>query len=226
MTTPPIVNLDWKHQYRIIPSEYPPINFFERLVDPELMEELYYIESLTNDRLRDEVGDIALVPVEDRLCGTGSSPVMAAFTHTSLSCPSRFSDGSFGVYYAANTLNTAIEETKYHRTNFLSYTKEEPGQIDMRVYMGKIVKPLHDIRGKSYKNLHASDNWQPSQAFGKHMRDNHSWGIVYHSVRCSGGLCIAALRPPTVTISKQSSHLTYIWDGETITKVYKKTQLQ
>jgi len=190
------------------------------------MEELYYIESLTNDRLRDKVGDIALVPVEDRLCGPGSSPVMAAFTHISLACPSRFSDGSFGVYYAANTLDAAIEETKYHRTNFLSYTKEEPGQIDMRVYIGKIAKPLHDIRGKYYKNLHAADNWKPSQAFGKVMKDNHSWGMVYHSVRCRGGLCIAALRPPTVTIPKQSSHLTYIWDGETITNVYKKTKLQ
>ena len=58
MGNPPITELDWPHQYRIIPSEYPPINFFEQLVAPELMDELYYLESLTNDRLRDEVGDI------------------------------------------------------------------------------------------------------------------------------------------------------------------------
>ncbi len=62
-----VVDLDWRHQYRIIPSEYPAINFFERLVDPALMVELYYVESLTNDRLRQQVGDIFLVPDEDRI---------------------------------------------------------------------------------------------------------------------------------------------------------------
>ena len=50
---------EWEHQYRIVASEYPPINFFEALVDPDLMDELFFVEGLTNDRLRDEVGDIA-----------------------------------------------------------------------------------------------------------------------------------------------------------------------
>lgn len=49
MNTPATTELDWPHQYWIIPSEYPLINFFERLVEADLMEELYYIESLTND---------------------------------------------------------------------------------------------------------------------------------------------------------------------------------
>src|SRR5579864_9494439 len=85
-------------QFRIIPSVYPPITFFEDLVDPSEMEILWEIESLTNERLRQEAGDIFLVPHEDRISGPGSSIIMAAFTH--LSKPTRFSDGSFGVYYA------------------------------------------------------------------------------------------------------------------------------
>ncbi len=91
------------------------------------MDELYFIESLTNDRLRDEVGDITLVPAEDRIIGPGSSPVMAAFTHISPDCSNRFSDGSYGIYYAAKTLATAIEESKHHRANFLAYTHELMG---------------------------------------------------------------------------------------------------
>jgi hypothetical protein len=74
-------------------------------VDPDLMDELFYLEGLTSERLRDEVGAIALVDREDRVCGPGSTPVMAAFTHIGVA--SRFSDGSFGVYYAAKTLHTA-----------------------------------------------------------------------------------------------------------------------
>ncbi len=222
MNTPALIKLDWKHQYRIIPSEYPPINFFERLVDPELMDELYFIESLTNDRLRHEVGDIALIPAEDRITGPGTSPVMAAFTHTSPECPSRFSDGSYGVYYAAKTLKTAIEETKHHRARFLSYTREEAGEIDMRVYIGEVIKPLHDVRGDDYQQLHQLNDWTPSQAFGQKMKAINSWGIVYRSVRDVGGECIAALRPPAVSTPRQGPHLSYVWDGSQISDIYKK----
>ncbi len=221
---PPLTELDWKQQYRVIPSEYPPINFFETLVDPELMEELFYIEGLTNDRLRDEAGDITLVALEDRVSGTGSSPVMAAFTH--IGVESRFSDGSFGVYYAAKSLETAIEETKFHRARFLAYTREDAGEIDMRVYVGEVARPLHDVRGAEYEYLHDPDDWRPSQTFGLKMQAARSWGGVYRSVRDPGGECIAALRPPAVTTPRQGPHLSYVWDGSRITAVYQKTLIQ
>lgn len=221
---PPLAELDWSHQYRIVSSEFPPINFFETLVEPELMEALYYIEGLTNERLRDEAGDIALVDPEDRVGGPGSTPVMAAFTH--IGAESRFSDGGFGVYYAARTLETAIEETKHHRARFLAYTGEDPGEIDMRVYVGEVAKPLHDVRGAEYGHLHDPDDWRPSQAFGSRLRADRSWGIVYRSVRHPGGECIAALRPPAVTIPRQGAHLSYVWDGARIIRVYKKTLIQ
>jgi len=219
---PPVTELDWPHLYRIVSSEYPPINFFEQLVDPELMDELYFIESLTNDRLRDEAGDIALVPADDRITGPGASPVMAAFTHASPNCPSRFSDGSYGLYYASKTLETAIEETKYHRARFLAYTNEDAGEISMRVYMGNVIKPMHDVRGDSFEQLHNPEDWKASQALGQAMKVINSWGIVYRSVRDAGGECIAALRPPAVSIPKQGAHLSYVWDGLGITDVYRK----
>lgn len=220
----PCSELDWEQQYRIVPSEFPPINFFETLVEPELMDELFYIEGLTNDRLRDEAGNIALVDPEDRVSGPGSSPLMAAFTH--IGAESRFSDGSYGVYYAAKSLETAIAETKFHRARFLAYTQENAGEIDMRVYVGEISKPLHDIRVPAYDALHEPNDWRPSQAFGFAMRGARSWGIVYRSVRDPNGECIAALRPPAVSIPRQGPHLSYVWDGTRIIHVYKKMLIQ
>ena len=218
--------LDWEHQYRIIPSKYLPINFFENLVEADLMEEILYIESLTNDRLRDEVGEITLVAPQDRISGVGSSPVMAAFTHFSKASPSRFSNGGFGVYYAAESIATAIEETKFHRERFLRFTREEPGEIDMRLYIGEIAKPMHDIRvGHDDLQNPDTDTWHVPQAFGQEMWMKKSWGIVYRSVRNAGGECIAALRPPAVTIPRQVQHLSYAWDGSRITNVYEKRLL-
>lgn len=212
-----LTNLTHQKQYRIIPSVYPPINFFEDLVDASEMEIVWEIENLTNERLRQEAGDIFLVPTEDRVSGPGSSVVMAAFTH--LSKPTRFSDGSYGVYYAGLSEETAIRETVHHREHFLRATEESATEITMRLYGGTILKPLHDVRGEGFAKLHNPESYQESHAMGRMLRDQHSWGLVYNSVRHSGGTCIAAFRPPAISIPRLMSHLKYVWDGKRIIEV-------
>jgi len=223
MLEAPQVTLNWKHTFRVIPSKFPPINFFETLVDPDLMEEIFYVESLTNDRLRDEVGDISLVPKEDRISGTGSSVIMAAFTHISLARSSRFTDGSFGIYYAAKELETAIKEKAYHSEKFLSYTHEEPGLLTMRVYQSKnLLKPLIDIRNPSHSHLHHPNDYSASQAFGSEMKSANEWGIVYRSVRHAKGECVAILRPNAIPLPViQTQHLHFDWDGSKICQYYE-----
>ncbi len=214
---PDLVDLQGQSQFRIIPSVYPPINFFEDLVDPSDMETIWEIESLTNERLREEAGDIFLVKTEDRISGLGSSVVMAAFTH--LSKPSRFSNGSYGVYYAGLSRETAIRETVYHREIFLQATAEEPCELTMRLYEGKILKLFHDIRSEIFDLLHNPVNYIESQEFGGKLRAMNSWGFVYKSVRHKEGNCIAAFRPPAISIPSQISHLKYIWNGKKIIEV-------
>lgn len=213
----PITKLTNQTQFRIIPSLYPPINFFEDLVDANEMETVWWIESLTNERLRQETGDIFLVAPEDRVSGPGSSVVMAAFTH--IGNPSRFTDGSYGVYYAALTLETAIKETVYQRELFLAATAELACELTMRVYEGKVLHPLHDIRAKTYTKLHAKEGYLDSQAFAKQMRNEQSSGLVYPSARHKAGTCIAAFKPKAISLPKQTKHLRYIWNGEKITDV-------
>jgi hypothetical protein len=206
-----------QHQFRIIPSVYPPINFFEDLVDPAEMELLWEIESLTNERIQQESGDIFLVPPEDRVSGHGSSVVMAAFTH--IGKPSRFTDGSFGIYYTSFSKETAIRETIYHRELFFKATNEDACEIPMRVYEGKVLKPLHDIRKIEYQHLHDPSDYMVSQQFGKALRAAKSWGVVYNSVRHEGVKCIAVFRAPAISIPKQTAHLRYVWNGSRISEV-------
>ena len=220
---PSEVNLNWQKTFRVIPSKFPPINFFEELVSPDLMEELFYVENLTNDRLRDEVGDIFLVPKEDRVSGNGSSVVMASFTHVSRDRTSRFSDGSYGIYYAAREVETALRERAFHSERFLSNTKELPGSITMRVYQSKkILKPLLDIRGDLYANLQHPTQYADPQAFGLHVKNSSKWGIVYNSVRHKGGECIAILRPPAIPLPViQTQHFNFVWDGQKIHQAFE-----
>lgn len=217
MEFPPQIELDWKAQYRIIPSTFPPINFFEDLVHPEDMDAAFYVESLTNDRLRQEVGDIALVTTKDRIAGAGSSVIMAAFTHVGK--PSRFTNGSYGVYYAAQHLETAIRETVYHRERFMRATQEAPMELAMRVYKGRVLKPMHDIRQDKFRDLHHPSNYIEAQQFGAQLKTENAWGVVYNSVRHANHHCIAAFRPPAISIPIPTKHLKYSWSGERITEV-------
>ena len=98
--TPPVSRIEWKPSWRIIPSRFPPISLFERVTEPDDLDAIFELEAITNPRLRNEVGDISMVPPEDRVSGPGSSIIMSAFTHLNPE-GSRFTDGTYGVYYAA-----------------------------------------------------------------------------------------------------------------------------
>ena len=67
MTDIAIARIEWRPCFRIVPSRFPPINLFEAVADPADLDAVYQIEAMTNDRLREEVGDISLVPPEDRV---------------------------------------------------------------------------------------------------------------------------------------------------------------
>ncbi|MFQ5335912.1 MAG: hypothetical protein ACE5DN_07535, partial [Flavobacteriales bacterium] len=75
------------------------------MADRDDFDVLYQLESMTNDRIRDETGDINLVDPADRIYGIGSTPIMAAFTHPN-PLGSRFTDGSYGAYYAGRDIDT------------------------------------------------------------------------------------------------------------------------
>ena len=137
----PLTPVAWLPCWRIMPSRFPPIDLFERVADPADLEAVIALESLTNDRLREEVGALQLVPQQDRISGPGTSSIMAAFTHLN-PVGSRFSDGTFGVFYAAYTLDTAIAETCYHREQFLRATSEPPMELDMRVLLADLQQHL------------------------------------------------------------------------------------
>lgn len=223
---PPLRWIRWRPCVRIIPSRFPPIDLFERVADPADLEAIYAVESMTNTRLRDEVGDLALVPPSERITGPGSSWIMAPFTHV-FGPGGRFSTQEFGAYYAARSIDTAIAETSYHRTQFLAATAQAPIEIGMRVIHADVRAKLHDIRDDDphHAPLHAPDDYTASQAFATHLRRSGSAGIAYRSVRHAGGECIAVFRPRALLKPRQGQHLAYRWNGTRIDAVYRKSLL-
>ncbi len=220
---PPVRALRWEPCYRGVPSRFPPIDLFERVAPPEDWAALIELESLTNERLRDELGQIQLVPPGERVVGPGAGYVMAPFTHIAPE-GGRFNDPSFGAYYAARSLATAVAETRYHRARVLRATGEPPMELDMRVLEARLAGSFHDLRDLQgqFPAVYAPEDYSAGQALARRLRAAGADGAVFDSVRDAGGECAAAFRPRLLARCRETRTLTYIWDGEKISGVYEK----
>jgi hypothetical protein len=216
----PVRSVQWRTAVRIIPSVFPPIELFERVANPGDLEAVHAIESAFNPRLRDAVGDLSLVPREERVVGPGAGYIMAAFTHVSPD-GSRFSNGTYGVFYAAQREATAIAETRHHRERFLRATRQPRRELDMRVLSVMVKGALHDIRGmgRVLPEIYRRDDYTAAQLLGGALRAGGSNGVVYDSVRHTGGSCVGVFRPKLLSHCREQKHLRYVWDGARITDV-------
>jgi hypothetical protein len=221
---PPRRAVAWPEAWRIVPSRFPPRGVFDRVAAPEDLEALFAIESLTNARLRQELGQLDLVPRERRVSGPGTQPIMAAFTHLNPD-GSRFSDGSYGVFYAARGLDTAVAETMHHRAKFMAATNEPAMKLEMRCYRTAVDGRLHDLR-RGWSAMLQPDDYAAPQALARELRAAGSDGVVYPSVRHAGGECVGLFFPDLLKPCVQAQHLIYSWDGRRIQADYAVATLQ
>ena len=206
----------WKPSHRVVPSRFPPIGLFDRVADPKDLEAVFALEALTNDRMRDEVGNLQLVADGERISGPGTTPIMAAFTHLN-PAGSRFSDGTYGVYYCARELDTALAEVRFHQQRFLRWTDEGPLRLQMRLYLSDVDARLVDAR--KIGEIHSPDDYRPSQAFARPLQAAGKDGVLYRSVRHEGGVCAAVFRPKVLGACRQGAHYAFHYDGRQIVAI-------
>lgn len=214
----------WSQACRIVPTRHPAVTLFDRVADADDFDALYALEAMTNERARDELGQVERVPREQRLFGPGSGPIMAAFTHVNV-LGSRFSDGGHGVFYAARDRATAVAETRHHHGRFLAATAEPAMHLPMRLYHVAIDARLHDLRptGAVDAAVYDPDDYTAARALGARLRAEGSAGVVYRSVRHPRGQCAGLFQPRGAARCLHAAYLLYAWDGERFTDVYEKT---
>lgn len=199
----------WNGAYRIVPSRYPAVGIFDDVADPSDLPVVIALAAATDPRVLEDAGQLDLVRPKDRISGSGSTPVMAAFTHAG---PSRFGNGEYGIYYAAHTQATAIAETAYHRARFLRDARLPNERLDMRVYVADITGRYDDVRKLSAKHhpIYARNDYTAGNARGVKIYEADILdGIVFNSVRDPGGQCIAAFRPTRIAHCVATQHLEY-----------------
>ena len=220
---PDLSSVAWLPSHRLIASRFPTVGLYDQVADAADLDVVFAIEALTNPRVRQELGQLSLVPPADRVAGPGATLIMAAFTHLN-PLGSRFSDGSWGVYYAADTLDTAVAEVSYHRALFLARTAEAAIDIDLRWLHADLMDKLHDLRGQgaSMPAVYDPNSYGASQALGGTLRSQGSLGLVYDSVRRTQGQCVAVFKPRALSNARIAGNIGLHWDGRAISHWFQK----
>ena len=204
---------------RLISSRFPTVGVFDDIAASETdLRAAFTLEAMTNGRLQ-PLSRLRAIPGGEIVSGATANIAMAAFIHCS-DRGSRFNDGRLGAWYAAKEIETAIAETIYHNERRLRASAGGfPNRIQMRELVLDMDIDLLDLRGLApdYPDLYHPTDYSGSQAFGITRRwpfaDPPIDGIVYDSVRRSGGINLCIFRPAALELPiDQGSHYDYIWD--------------
>lgn len=209
--------------YRLVNSKFPPIAIFDDVADAEEFEELYALQALTNPRLANQTGRLELIPRGEIPFGIpGCSYAAAPFTHVNPD-GSRFSDGTFGVLYLADKMETAIAEVRFHQQAYWSNVADL--RYERFVFRGLTARfdekgALDALAVPREDPIYSPVSYGASRVLGRSAHDARASAIRYHSVRHAGGVCWGLLTPKSVSSIVQTAHYEMIWSGE-IAAVHK-----
>ncbi|MBS7661581.1 RES family NAD+ phosphorylase [Pseudomonas lalucatii] len=205
--------------YRLVNSKFPPIALFDDVADAADFEVLYQLQALTNPRLQNEVGRLELISREQIPFGIpGCSYATAPFTHVN-PAGSRFSNGSFGVLYLADRMDTAIAEVRHHQERYWSNVPDL--NYERFVFRGLTCSftnaGMRDATAVSLSDpIYAPDDYTHSHQLGSETKRAKCPGLRYNSVRSPGKICWALMTPRPVKSVIQAAHFEMIWSGQII----------
>lgn len=176
--------------------------------DPEAWQAAQLLEMETKPKLFSSQQPIIDRPFEE---AEWNAAIGYPFQNSS---QSRFSDGSFGVWYGADSIETTVHETVYHwqKTLLDDAGFNQPGvEIERKVYMVQCDSLLIDLRPqiKTHPEIvHASDYIATHAIGSKLHREGHP-GLVTRSARIVHGDVYAIFIPKVLSNPVHTCYLTY-----------------
>jgi RES domain len=134
---------------------------------------------------------------------------------------SRFSDGTFGVWYGAESVETTVYESAYHWYRGLlcdAAFERETVVAERKVYMVACGAALLDLRPAVDAHsdlLHRSDYTFTQSVGARIHREGHP-GLLIQSVRRPGGENVAIFNPSVLSQAKHHCQLSYRLEAQTI----------
>lgn len=201
---------DW---HRNIVSLRQSIDLYAELVDdPHDVDVLIRHEMATKQAHAEPV--IVARPFEEAQI---YDPIAAAiewpFEHP---CRSRYSNGAYGVWYGAASIETSVRETVHHfRQNTLAShaarQTTQPIVQERRVHLVHCNALLVDLRARTRKEprLLDPDDYSTCQSFGAELRTAGMPGVLTYSARHAKSEIVAVFTPTVLVEPRTVCYLTY-----------------
>jgi RES domain len=134
---------------------------------------------------------------------------------------SRFSDGSYGVWYGSESVETTVHESAHHWYRGLiadAGFEREAVVAERKVYSVACNAALLDFRKVAHEHpalLHPSDYGFCQSVGARIQREGHP-GLLTRSVRRPAGENVAIFNPGVLSHPRHNCQLTYRLEGEKI----------
>ncbi|MDP3307444.1 MULTISPECIES: RES family NAD+ phosphorylase [Betaproteobacteria] len=176
--------------------------------DPEAWQAAQLLEMETKPKLFNSHQPIIDRPFEEAEWNTA---IGYPFQNSS---QSRFSDGSFGVWYGADSIETTVHETAYHWQKILLDDAgfNKPGvEIERRIFMVQCDSLLIDLRPeiKSHPELLHPTDYSATQSIGRKLHREGHPGLITNSARVRHGDVYAVFTPKVLSNPAHTCFLTY-----------------
>ena len=196
--------------HRLIPSSYGEYTALQRLTtDSDDLIALSELEGATNERLLGEAGLLPGITVRELVFGLSYSHIVnSAFTHAK-PFGSRFNGPERGAWYAGFSWETAGIEVAFHKSEELREINWQDKETFLYAdFLADFRGEFHDIREDfGFAKCLDPNSYAASQKLAAELLGKGSAGIVYPSVRHSGGTCIACFRPALVNNVRRGSQV-------------------
>lgn len=205
-------DFDQQGTHRLIPTAYATESVLESLSLPaNVISDLTELDAATNERKIAERGRNAAISPGELLYGVPEAHIVnAAFTHPGPH-GGRFNDSRRGAWYAGIDLETSIHEVAFHKRRFLKDARiAERISFNYADFLADFSGQYHFLDDSEREQCLQPDPipqcYGPSQALANSLLYSGSSGIVYPSVRHSGGTCISCFRPALVFHPRRARH--------------------
>jgi len=210
--------VDQRDTHRLIPAQFADggASVLARLThDQKTLNGIFELDNATNDRLLAESQLSAGLDARELVFGIPSYRIInATFCHPAPT-GSRFSSADRGAWYAGFELETAQAEVAFHRQQWLQEIAWDEKEVaDYLDYLADFRAEFHDLRRSDPiddSDVLSPISYSASQVLGAQLLQLGSSGIVYPSVRRSGGTCMACFRPVLVTNVRKGETFTFVF---------------
>ena len=208
--------------HRLIPSKYsePDASVLARIADDDQhLADIVDLDNASNDRLLGENELLPGIGVRELVFGVPYHRIVnAAFTHAH-PLGSRLNGPDRGAWYTAFEVETAQAEIAFHKSLQLAEIGRFEDDVTVDDYLADFSGEFHDLRDGAFAEYLDPESYVQSQELAERLLDAGALGVVYPSVRRTGGTCLACFRPALVMNVRKGATYRLRWSGRPIPEI-------